>query len=88
MAKEISPSILDCMWRKMRGHISMPQPHMIAVKLGRMGALSLPAGMGLSSANGLQPCNMSAVAGYLLSGGERRGTRAITLYDLVSIVPY
>ena len=44
---EISPSILDCMWRKMRGHISMLQPHMIAVKLGRMGALSLPAGMGL-----------------------------------------
>ena len=25
----------------------MLQPHMIAVKLGRMGALSLPAGMGL-----------------------------------------
>ena len=40
----------------------MLQPHMIAVKLGRMGALSLPAGMGLCG-NGLQPCNQSAVAG-------------------------
>ena len=40
----------------------MLQPHMIAVKLGRMGALSLPAGMGLCG-NGLQPCNLSAVAG-------------------------
>ena len=40
----------------------MLQPHMIAVKLGRMVALSLPAGMGLCG-NGLQPCNQSAVAG-------------------------
>ena len=94
MAKEISPSILDCMWRKMRGHISMLQPHMIAVKLGRMGALSLPAGMGLSSASGTVECERPTTVQHVgcrrlpFVRWERRGTRAITLYDLVSIVPY
>ena len=81
MAKEISPSILDLMWRKMRGHISMLQPHMIAVKLGRMGALSLPAGMGLSSV-GTVECERPATVQHVgcrrlpfVRWGEARDTR-------------
>ena len=38
---DIAVNLMDCMCRKMRGHSSMLQPHMIAVKLGRMGRLSL-----------------------------------------------
>ena len=78
MAKEISPSILDCMWRKMRGHISMLQPHMIAVKLGRMGALSLPARMGLSSAR--TACNRATC--QAVAGEEERGTSRKILYTV------
>ena len=35
-ATETSPSTLDPMCGKMRGHSDMPHPHRIAVKLGRM----------------------------------------------------
>ena len=59
------------MWRKMRGHISMLQPHMIAVKLGRMEALSLPAGMGLWERRGTA-CNRATC--QAVAGEEERGT--------------
>ena len=35
-ATETSPSTLDPMCGKMRGHSDMPHPHRIAVKLGRI----------------------------------------------------
>ena len=79
LAKEISPSILDCMWRKMRGHISMLQPHMIAVKLGRMEALSLPAGMGLWE----RPATVQAVR---LSQGRRSAGHLHTVYEECNMV--
>ena len=66
------------MWCKMRGHISMLQPHMIAVKLGRMGALSLPAGMGLSSARtacNRATCQLSDYLAGLVRWGGARDTR-------------
>ena len=80
MATEISPSILDLMWRKMRGHISMLQPHMIAVKLGRMGALSLPAGMGLWE----RPATVQPVR---LSQGRRSAGHLEILYCTQTVRP-
>ena len=49
----------------------MLQPHMIAVKLGRMEALSLPAGMGLWERRGTA-CNRATC--QAVAGEEERGT--------------
>ena len=60
----------------------MLQPHMIAVKLGRMGALSLPAGMGLWDVG--TACNRASC--QAVAGEEERGTFEILC--TVASIPY